>query len=215
MYVRVDKSNLPTPTRACPIRARATIPILWVIADVEVLWPREGCTVAALLIPALNGGRDGVEDNCQIAGSRNVSNRLETRLDSGPGVQSFGMFPTTGYFLTKHQAVLLIELGDILKVGGALSDERAFLQQFELVHQVVLLREVLYIDHEIGLRDAMERVLDLSSHVVRHGNNARLAHSRVIGMLGGLVSHLVFGRRLGQIIDTTGGRQWAGVGSAG
>jgi hypothetical protein len=86
-------------------------------------------------------------------------------------------------FSTQRIAIAVIQLWQILKVRGTLSNQSALAKErnFSLRIETVLSSEIVHICHELGSRDADERILDLASDVLGHCDDALLASALMVG----------------------------------
>jgi hypothetical protein len=86
-------------------------------------------------------------------------------------------------FPTQRIAIVVVQLWQILKVRGTLSNQSAFAKErdFGLRIETVLPGEVVHISHELGSRNADERVFDLAGNVLSHCDDALLAPALMVG----------------------------------
>jgi len=149
----VDEANDPSVLGAIDARLRAVVSA-WSVTggNAKSNWERQIRAVGAGLIPALNGGGDGVQDDGEV---------------EHPGVA-----PLVGDLCAKGVAFAVVELGHGLVASRTLRDEGTFAEQRQSVGHAVLCGKVVDVGHELVARDADEWVLDFSRQVVGHGGDA-------------------------------------------
>ena len=92
------------------------------------------------LVPALNSGSNGVQDDGQVEGSR--------------------ISPPMGALLVQDPAILIVKLGDIVNVAWALRNESTLQDVWLNVVEIVSYGKLLDILDELRLGDANEGILD-------------------------------------------------------
>ena len=108
--------------------------------DAELHGKGQVGAVRAGLIPALDGGSDGVENDGEV--------------------QNLGVVPAMLPFDCQALAVFFVELENRVKSTRALSNESTFLKKRKLVHQVSLFGELFHVGEKLVLGNANEWIAD-------------------------------------------------------
>jgi hypothetical protein len=102
--------------------------------DTEVLWERQIGTIGSSLIPPLNGGGDGIEDDSEV--------------------ENLGLFPAMDDVITKSLALGFLKLWHMFEVVWTLGHQSALLEEVDHVGQAALVGEELGVGHEVFSRDS-------------------------------------------------------------
>lgn len=133
---RVDEANKPgvlaTFGRAIAIER--------IVRDTHLNRKGEIGAIRTSLIPTLDAGSDGVEDDSEVENAR--------------------VLPLVSNLLGQNSAVFFIELVDGVNMGGVLSNQRSLDQVWCDISEVELGGEIFDIADQLVLRDAHEGVLD-------------------------------------------------------
>ena len=107
---------------------------------VSMLVTLKGSNTHTSLIPSLNCGRDGIEDDREI--------------------ENPGMLPSVCDFLAENPSVFIIELMDVVKVQRILCDQSTLDEGFFDVGKIKFGCEFLDVAEKLLLWNANQRVLD-------------------------------------------------------
>lgn len=110
------------------------------IRDPELLCEGQIGAIRTRLVPALDGGSNGVEDNCDV--------------------QDLRQLPAVRHFFAENDTVILIELLDLVDESGRLRSESAFDENRGDFLELVLTCEAFYIRDQLRFGKTDKRVAD-------------------------------------------------------
>lgn len=121
---------------------------VWVILQRNAEGIREGQvgTVRTSLIPALNGGTDGTQDDGEV--------------------QASGLSPFVQNLISDSVGLDLGHTGDLFECWRVLGDQGTLDKELSDVSKIVLASEEFDVGDNLGLGHASQRVLDLSARAV-------------------------------------------------
>jgi hypothetical protein len=107
---------------------------------VSMLVTLKGSNTHTSLIPSLNSGRDGIEDDRQI--------------------ENPGMLPSVRDFLAENSSIFIIELMDVVNVMRTLCDQSTLDEVLLDIGKIKFGREFLNVVEKLLLWNANQRILD-------------------------------------------------------
>lgn len=193
----IDETDNPAILLACA-RGQTRIPTIW---NTQSSSEGQVRTVGASLIPALDGGGDGVHDDGEVEHPR--------------------LLESVRPLLAKRDALVLVQLVQLFEEEGRLGNKSTFAQERGLFRQAMLGTPSINIGEKLLFRDADERVFD-SASVSKGGVRVRgprcqsnLLSGLIVGEIGDAGATLLLGVEDGGAARVAYPRSWARTESVG
>jgi hypothetical protein len=110
------------------------------ITDSKVVREGKVGSVGSSLIPALDGGRNGIEDDGEV--------------------ECLWMFPSVCRLVVQNQTILLGEVGDMIDTARILCCQSALLEEWHNVHHFIFSRKVLDILEKLVSGNTSQGIFD-------------------------------------------------------